>query len=1793
MRILRVLVCLLVVLAAAADAPRQRAIGTDPAFATYIKAYTGGVIQEGATLRVELAYPVPMDKQKTDLFKFKPALAGMSRWLSPTLVEFVPEGKLKEGVIYEGSFRLGDVVDVKEKSCKEFPFMFRSTPKTGALTVDGITIRDEARLQGSVRLSAPVAKEDIFMAAEPEVPITITGEGKSWHFETAGIARDTQDIPVTLWLKVKGFDEISPIKAVIPASGAFRVIDARIVRGGNPCVEVRFSGPLAQEASKKGLIELSGVTRQTLDIRDNCARIYYEGRGDNVSLMVYRGVRSALGLTLDEDFQTSFPPADPLPAVELPLEGNILPDEQSLILPFRAVNLSAVDVNIIKIYEDNILLFLQENDLNESSELRRAGRLVYSRQIPLYQEGNCDLHKWNDFNVDLTGLFEQEPGAIYRVKLSFRQEYSLYGGKPVPRMIPVTSSKPSDEDEEEWDEQKTYWWDSDFDWRTYRWEDRDNPDTPSYYMISDRFPVVNLLSSNLGLVAKYADSKKVWVAVTDIKTAAPIQGAELEVYDFQLQRLGSARTDAEGFAEIPVARKPFAIVARQGRTTGYLHMKDGYEKSLSRFDVAGQAVSKGLKGFVYGERGVWRPGDTLHVTMILADKAKQLPENHPAALELYTPQGQFYTRMTATGKDGFYAFPIATDPEDPTGVWNAYIKVGGSSFHKSLRIETVKPNRLKIDLDLGGGILLGGSSLDASLASAWLTGVPASGLRARAKMTLSKGPASFKGFDGYIFRSPLSTFEASEHELFDVKLDAYGHAEPYITLPAAEDAPGLLTAFIVASVQEPGGDESFTTQTVTYSPFPAYVGVKFPKEGELETGVDHQVKVAAVNALGKRLAGRELEYFVFKLNWSWWWENDPEELINYVNGRDSKPVAHGTLISDNEDVSFTLRAEDKDWGRYLVVVCDADGGHISGKTVIIDEPGYMGRSGRKDPEALAMLSFSTDKESYLAGETATVYIPAAAGGRALVSLENAGGVISRKWVSTSGEKDAAYSFTVTPEMAPNFYVNVTLLQPYEVTENDLPLRLYGVKRVKVENPESHLTPVIKAPGTMEPEKTFRIEISEKSGKPMTYTLAVVDEGLLDLTAFKTPSPWETMYKTEALGVKTWDLYDKVIGYRGGPIGSMFSIGGDQEIIRSAKKDNRFNPVVKFYGPFTLTKGTAHHDFKIPMYVGSLRLMVVAGHDGAYGKAEKTVAVKAPLMILSSLPAQANTGDKIVLPVNVFALEDNIPSAKVSVKVEGALALDGPATADVAFEKAGDKVVRFALKAAGEGPAKVTVEANGSSHNAREVINIQVVNPNPETVSVSQQILEGGESVSFDASAGGTLELASFPAVDAAGMFRQMKNYPYNCTEQLSSKGLTFLHLLPQLSEADAAEARALLNDIIHQIYSRQRSDGGFTYWPGGTWSYAWVSSMAGQFLSEAADAGFSVQRDVLDRWLSFQNNVSQAYRRYGKDTYAELDQCYRLYTLAVADDAAIGAMNRLKEAGNLSGRAAWMLAAAYAAAGRTGSAGEVIARITDDEDPYGSGDFTYGSSLRDKSVILMALALTDDLESALPTAREIAQEINEGWYSTQEAAFAAISMDRLYSKIGAQSISATVGGKKVTSAKSVYSQPVSGTVQVKNTSDEVLYASLTSVSRAPALTPVEASSNGLKITVVYEDAEDFELDPSEIKQGTEFVAIVKVSNPTPRNYTSVALSERIPSGWEIQNDRLRSGVEAEDADYSDIRDDRCDWFFDLRGGDSRTFRLKLRAAYEGTYTLPSITCSAMYDPHVFANTASGSAKVVR
>ena len=1480
-------------------------------------------------------------------------------------------------------------------------------------------------------------------------------------------------------------------------------------------------------------------------------------------------------------------PLDTLPGVQIPLKGNILPDKGALILPFRAVSLCAVDVRVIQIFEDNVLAFLQDNDLGGDDYLRRSGRLVLSRRLRLDENPDIDLHHWNDFSIDLGGLFKRDPGAIYRIRLSFRPEYSLYGKAAPTALMPVGPTEEDLKEAAKWDETEPYYWEEFTDWDEYDWRDRDNPEKPTYYMIAERFPVVNLLSSDLGLIAQYSGGDKLWVSVADLVSAKPRSAVRLDVYNYQLQKIGSGGTDLHGLAEIKLSGKPFAIIAKSGQSRGYLKLTDGSELSMSRFEVGGTTLEKGLKAYIYGDRGVWRPGDTLYLTMMVSDKDRTLPEGHPATLELYTPEGQFYSRTVAAGEHGFYCFSVGTDASDPTGLWNAWFKIGGSSFHKGVQIETIKPNRLKIKLDLGSKLLQGGTEPVASIASSWLSGPPAAGMKAKAEMTLSASGGSLPGFDGYVFSSPISNFERSTHPLFSLKLNAAGEGSTRLKLPAAADAPGMLSAFIVTSVMEEGGDESFTTMTLPYSPFSAYVGLKFPDGECLDTDCDHTVRVAVAGPDGKRIAGHRVEYRVYKLKWSWWWDGTRLDANAYVNGSAAQPLFYGVLSPGQKDASFNIRVDYPEWGRYLVLAHDLDSGHTAGKVLLMDWPAQRGRASRRDPEALTMLGFSTDRSSCAPGEKVTVYIPAAAGGRALVSLENGSGVISREWVATSAEGDTPYVIPVTGDMAPNFYVHITLVQPCGNADNDLPLRLYGVQRILVENPRARLEPQLSLPGTVAPGEPFQLKVSEKNGRPMTYTLALVDEGLLDITGFKTPDPYTAMNKTEALGVRTWDLYDKVVGAVSGSFAGMLAIGGDEGGVLNPRKDNRFNPVVQFLGPFTLQKGSATHEITLPMYNGSLRAMLVAGSEGAWGSTDKTVTVKAPLMMMGSMPRLSAPGEESCLVVNLLCDDKGSGKALVKLRTEGPVSLMGASSVEVPLAADNGAVARFRFRTTGEGIAKFRLSASSGSHQSSEDLTLTVRNPNAEQTAVTQKFLAPGDEARFSGGdTGSVLELALYPSVNAEALFKKLRDYPYNCTEQLSAKGITALCLRPMLSKELAGEAEAVVSATVKALYSRQNSDGGFLLWPNSRGSGSWESSMAGLFLSMAQARGFDVQGSVLAAWTKYQKNLSQAFRLAGASAFSELDESFRLYTLAVAGNAQTGAMNRLKESGLRDPRAKMMLAAAYALSGKTKAAAELAQAIEESS----SEAVLYGSGLRDKAVALDVAVFCDDYQGAMSLAQQIAAEINDGWYSTQEATFAAIAMNRLYSAFGQGKILASVGDGKIDADGALYSLPVSGEVPVKNLSDGYLSASLVRSWRPSAEEKVAAASNGLALSVAY-FSDNGILSVKEVPQGTEFRVQVKVRNTLPEMQRSIALRVPVPSGWEIINERLRGG--ADEGDYRDIRDDRVDWFFDLAPNASRTFSMRVRAAYEGDYCLPSVAASAMYAPKVYARSASGNTRVVR
>ena len=1851
----------------------QKDIIPSAEYAPYVNAYTGGVISQNSTIRIELTQDQPMvdlnQELKDNPFSFSPSLKGKTYWVSNNTIEFVPEeGALKPGAFYEGTFHLGDFVDV-DKKLEEFNFSFRVQERNFSIHTDPITVTatqpDQVTVTGEIRFSDVVKKEEVekMLTAGSEknksypIEITQTDHPTRYAFSISQITREAEDYQLEITAKGNpaGIDRTQNESILIPAKNSFRFLSAVRIDQPENGIEIIFSDPVSNTQDLKGLIDVPEVSSSIFQIKENKVFVYFEaGKQNKLTLNIHEGIRNSQDKPLGTSHSISFSELNLKPQVEMATSAAILPDSKSLIIPFRAVNLYAVDLSVIRIFENNVLMFMQNNSLSSANELRRSGRLVYKKTLWLAKDSSKDVHRWEDYSIDLAGLIHQEPGAIYRVILSFRQEYSAYpcGGsenkemqfadnKSSDNLTKVSGETLSEDDEAVWDTPETYYYYNGsvpMDWSQYRWTERDNPCHPSYYMNSDRIAACNILASNLGMIVKRNSLNKLWIAVNNILDTKPVAKAQVTIYNFQLQPIGKGETNGEGLVEITPKGVPFIAVAEADKQKAYVRVVDGEEQSVSRFDVEGKDIQKGLKGFVYGERGVWRPGDTLHISFMLEDREKRIPDKHPVALEIYNPRGQFYTKMISTqGTNGFYTFAVPTQADDPTGLWNAYVKVGGTAFHKSLRIETIKPNRLKITLALPTILQASSKDVYAPLTSSWLTGATASRLKAKVEMSLSKVNTQFKNYGQYLFNNPATDFTTVRADVFNGVLDGEGRAGVNIQLPVATGAPGMLNATLTTRVFEPGGDASIYSQTVPFSPFTSYVGINLnqPKGKYIETDKDHVFDIVTVNDQGQPVNRSNLEYKIYRISWSWWWENGEESFGTYINNSSITPVASGNLQTTGGKTSFKFRINYPDWGRYLVYVKDRESGHATGGTVYIDWPDWRGRSNKTDPSGIKMLAFSLDKDSYEIGETATAIIPAAAGGRALVSLENGSTVLQQQWLEVSDQGDTKLTFKITPEMAPNVYLHISLLQPHAQTVNDLPIRMYGIAPVFVTNRQTILQPQIKMPEVLRPETDFNVTVSEKSGKPMTYTLAIVDDGLLDLTNFKTPDPWNEFYAREALGIRTWDMYDDVLGASGGRYSSLFSTGGDASLKPADAKANRFKPVVKFIGPFYLAKGKQQtHTLKLPMYVGSVRAMVVAGQDGAYGNAEKTAFVRTPLMLLSTLPRVLSTQEEITVPVNVFAMENQVKNVTVSLEASGAgVQITGNRQQSLTFDQPGDQLAYFTLKTGSKtGKATIHLTASGNGQQTKETIEIEVRNPNPVVTLRNSQWIEAGQEAELSYTLAGSssannqvqLEVSRIPSVDISRRFDFLYNYQHHCTEQLTSKALPLLFVsqFKAVDEQEAEKIKANVQEAIRQIYARQLPNGGFVYWPGNAVADEWITSYTGMFLTLAQEKGYAVHPNVLNKWKRFQRAAAQNWRMPQEASnwqiwQSELQQAFRLYTLALAGAPEYGAMNRMKEQPGLSIQAKWRLAAAYALTGKMKPAGELVYNAETTVIPYSSMNLIYGSSDRDEAMILETLILMKRDRDALQQAKKVSQNLaQENWFSTQSTAFALMAMGRLAEQLsGTLDFTWNWNGKQqpaVKSAKAVFEKeiatsPKSGTVSVKNKGKGALSVDL--ITRTQLLNDtLPAIADNIRLDVKYTDMAGSPISVEDIRQGTDFMSAVTLSNISgTSDYSNLALTHIIPSGWEIYNERMivpevsssstnEANVPESSAGkytYKDIRDDRVLTYFDLRRGESKTFTVRLQATYAGNFILPAIQCEAMYDAAVQARTKAGRTTVSR
>lgn len=1414
----------------------------------------------------------------------------------------------------------------------------------------------------------------------------------------------------------------------LPAPGTLGILAARArEEEGAEGFEVLFSDEPAPAPELEGLVRVNGEAAESrngnLRVTGRMLSVSTRLTGEKkIELVLEKGLRGrSPGLVLPEEFRLSHAFRGRKPAVRFLGKGAILPTALQDRLPFETLNLGAVEVEVLRVYESNMPHFLRESSLSRGYwGWERVGKTVMKRT---YRTG-AKAGEWQALGLDLRPLLKTHGSGLFVIQLKKQRDGMLYpcpegagrgrdgaGGEDAAGGNPDGGGDAEGEGGVEEGEEGEE--------GAFSWEERDDPCRASFWSgyYGERVSL-NVMVSDLSLLASKDEEGNLEVTALDLLTAEPWAGAKIAVYGAQSQKTAEGETDKEGFARFQGAQEAVLVKAEARGADGalhpaYLRLEAGESKSLSRFDAGGAGSPGAVRLFPFSDRGVYRPGDSLFLGC-LARGEDGLPLSHlPVRLSLKDPRGRILAVTVKKAEaEGHYLWRTATRPEDATGRYQLLVEAGPVTVSHPLLVETIRPNRLRLEMAparaseefqaLREGAFLPGLQSPALfvLRSAYLSGAGAGGLKTKVEYRFTAEEPAFKGFSDYTFHNEAGRFPDKAGGEAEGRLDARGlFAFPirdFSQLPVS----GFLGISFRSRVFEPGGEASKDLLQVTVSPFSHYAGIALEglsPHGEVEAGSPLSFRLASVSEAGAESRGRSLEVKVYHNPHYWWMEQEA--------GHPGAP-GRGAGGSGSGEGAFTERAETRllktfeamsgskaefappSRGRYLVLVRDKASGHRAGKFFEAWSHVYGGSEG----PAPAQMTLEAQQDTVSVGDKFTVRFPMPKGSkeaRALVQVMRGRRMLSRRWLKTD-EETGIFTARAEAGMAPGIYVQVHVLQPFEA-RNDRPVRMYGVIPITVLDEKTRLPLEVAAPASVRPETPLRVGIKNPSGKPGEVTLFVVDEGLLNLTRHKTPRPWDFFYAKEALSVRSWDFYDEVIGGYAGRLGRLLSLGGSEEMgsPEEAATGNRFAPMVFALGPLALPAKGMEVQVPIPRYTGSVRIMAVASSGAAFGAAEKEVKVKSPLMILGTVPRALSPGEKAEVPVTVFS--DRAGSVNLAMTVAGPLR--GSPPRQVVFEGPGEKTISFDLEASGvSGEAGIFLKASSGAAEARQDLQVRVRYPGPRRKQAHFALLR--EPVALEIRPFGLpgtrsarMEIVSGGVPGLESRIEDLLQYPHGCLEQTVSAAFPQIFLpklLPALPASRRAEADAHVKAALEKLKRFQARGGGLALWPGEPYPHEWASLWALNFMEEARAAGHVLPEALYGPLLGHAREAARSFRKTTYSTWEDtLAQVMRLDLLARAGKPDLGSLNRLRGA-PLRDVSRVLLAAAYRTAGQAEASRALLLKTGFEVQALRQQDGTFASPLRDRALILEALA-----RMGLPAERLYADlraefRRSDAWLSTQE-----------------------------------------------------------------------------------------------------------------------------------------------------------------------------------------------------------------
>lgn len=1333
--------------------------------------------------------------------------------------------------------------------------------------------------------------------------------------------------------------------------------------------------------------------------------------------------------------------------------------------------------------------------------------------------------------------------------------------------------------------------------------------------------------SDIGLIVKQ-EQNKLFVFANSIRSATPVNNAKITFISTTNQPIFTTNTDKDGVAvfenldQKAPGMKVGMVSARSDQEYSFVTF-DESRIETSRFDIGGRQVnSSGLNAWLYAERNLYRPGETIHASTVVRTEAWIPPGEMPIKLKLIMPNGkEFATRKKMLNEQGSTEVDFAIPNTAITGTYILQALSGNDVLLNTynISVEDFMPDRIKVDLKIPKEQYSIGETVAASIKADNLFGTPAANRNYQLELNIRKTDFKPKGFDEYNFTVQK---EANFNPVLRTGVTKEnGDANELVVIGNEYSNTGLLQGNIQATVFDETGRpvhryahfNIFTQPTfIGIKKFNDYVGTRVPLNINL-IALDKDGKIKTQSATVK-IIRRE-------------WQNVIEQngsRYRYVSKWVEKNLITKNISITGSNTTFTYTPDQS--GEYEIQISQ------QGSEAYVSQYFYAYGFGNTQYSSFEVntegnVTIKADKETYSPGEDINLLFTTPFEGRMLISIER-DKVLEYYFVNTEN-KSASLKIKAKEEYLPNIYISTTLFRPMDASEMPLTVA-HGYQNLKVEGKQNKL-PVSVVLNEKSRSKTKQV-INIKTAPNAFVTVAAVDEGILQVKNYESPNPYNYFFQKVALGVNSFDIYPLLLPEYNITSSTTGGDGGDE-----AAMDGRVNPLfvnrvknVSFWSGILKADGSGNirYEVDVPQFSGDIRVMAVAYKDKAFGHFDNHIKVADPIVISTALPRFFSPGDSSLMPVTLSNTTATVANANVSVSVQGPLGVGGTKTQSIALNPNSEGRVLFNIGAAPQtGIGKVIVTVNALNESFSNETEISVRPPASLQKSYLSGMVNAGSVANINltnnfipSTFSGSLIIANTPLVQFSKNLSFLIQYPYGCVEQTAASAFPQLYygdLSRVLGTKENKEINANYNvqQAVLKLQAMQLPNGALSYWPGGQIENWWGTVFATHFLLEAKKAGFDVNENSLNRlleYLKFRLRKKEIINYYfngdKRKSIVAKEIPYSLYVLALARQPQGSVMNFYK--GNtdilgLDGR--YLLAAAFSMSGQSEKAKQVLPASFSGEKSETQFGGSFYSYFRDKAISLNALLDINPGDSQVPIlARQISDEMKNNIYlNTQENVFGLLALGKIarLSKATNGNITLFANNKNAGSTTgqplNINLKPLLGqALQIKalGTGQFYFYREMAGVSADGS---IKEEDSYLKVRRNFYSRSGQLISNNTFKQNDLIVVKITIEGQYRSDIENVVITDMLPAGFEIENTRLNEMPnlkwvtdikEKAEPDYLDIRDDRLNLFTSV-GAKAKTFYYMVRAVSPGTYKLGPIHADAMYNGMYHSYHGSGWIKV--